>query len=158
MAPPPRHDAFFFFAISFRKSLPLTFRRSSAALSPQASPPLSLCAVIRNFSSLIIASHFSPSTRRKRVGVSFSFVGVSLTFCGAAFGEVFGNFFGDFTAAIFGEDFVFISGLAGATFFAFFAGGASSGISGSAMLSSTRARFFFFFGSGGFASRKSSYI
>merc|ERR1719201_1361541 len=101
MVPPPRQEARFFFAISLRKSLPFTFSKSEAAWLPQSSPPLSLCAVIRSLSFLIVDSHFSLSTRRKNSPPPFFFpLEAASSFCGLAFGDsafaAFGDFFGDF--------------------------------------------------------------
>mmetsp|Transcript_55983 Transcript_55983/g.179677 ORF Transcript_55983/g.179677 Transcript_55983/m.179677 type:complete len:233 (-) Transcript_55983:127-825(-) len=78
ISPPPRQDARFFFAISFRKPLPLTFRRSSDALSAQLSPAespnfcLAVCLLSRSLSSFSALFHFSSSMRLKGVPAGFS--------------------------------------------------------------------------------------
>mmetsp|Transcript_24317 Transcript_24317/g.68031 ORF Transcript_24317/g.68031 Transcript_24317/m.68031 type:complete len:207 (-) Transcript_24317:9-629(-) len=78
MAPPPRQEARFFFAISLRKPFPFVLRRSSDALSAHESPAelpnltLALWVLSSSRGSFIRALHFSSSIRLKGTGGGLS--------------------------------------------------------------------------------------
>mmetsp|Transcript_32871 Transcript_32871/g.90803 ORF Transcript_32871/g.90803 Transcript_32871/m.90803 type:complete len:203 (+) Transcript_32871:92-700(+) len=141
ISPPPRHEALFFLAISFRKPLPLTFRRSSAALSAHVSPAeppnfcFALCELSTNLSSVKVFLHFSSSMRWKGTPAFFSSCSPFFFFflCGAASAAACSSAPVPSTAPTPAASVPSASSLAASTSrFLFFFGGSASGSSAGA--------------------------